>query len=201
MKQNHNKGKGKSSSDVNLDKEDVLKNAASMDDDLQMDNLAGDDPDDIDTDLEESYEELYEKYESIHDSYLRLNAEFDNFRKRTLKEKAELIKGGGEKVLLGIITLVDDFERALTALHATEDRDSLLEGMDLIYSKFIAFLKQNGVEEIKAIGEPFDADIFEAVTMVPTDDAEQKGKVIDCIQKGYKLNDRIIRFPKVVVGE
>lgn len=202
MKQDHNKGKDKSSNGVNLDKEeDVLNNVASMDDNLQMDNLADDDQEDTDTDLEESYEELYEKYESIHDSFLRLNAEFDNFRKRTLKEKAELIKGGGEKVLLGIITLVDDFERALTALHATENRDSMLEGMDLIYSKFIAFLKQNGVEEIKTIGEPFDADNFEAVTMVPTEDAEQKGKVIDCIQKGYKLNDRIIRFPKVVVGE
>ena len=146
-------------------------------------------------------EKLQQKYDELNDSYLRLNAEFDNFRKRTIKEKAEIIKSGGERVLINTITLVDDFERALSALHASDDRDAMLEGMDLIYSKFISFLKQNGVEEIEALGLPFNSDTFEAVTTIPAQDESQKGVVVDCIQKGYKLNDKIIRFPKVVVGE
>ncbi len=144
---------------------------------------------------------LQGKYEELNNSYLRLHAEFDNFRKRTLKEKADLIRNGGERVLIDIIGLVDDFERALTALHAAEDKDAMLEGMDLIYGKFISFLSQHGVKEIEAIGRPFDADHFEAVTTIPVQDEEQKGKVIDCQQKGYELNGKIIRFPKVIVGE
>ncbi len=144
---------------------------------------------------------LQGKYEELNNSYLRLHAEFDNFRKRTLKEKADLIRNGGERVLIDIIGLVDDFERALTALHAAEDKDAMLEGMDLIYGKFISFLSQHGVKEIEAIGQPFDADHFEAVTTIPVQDEEQKGKVIDCVQKGYELNGKIIRFPKVIVGE
>ncbi|MDY9917637.1 MAG: nucleotide exchange factor GrpE [Proteiniphilum sp.] len=145
--------------------------------------------------------DLQHKYDELNDSYLRLNAEFDNFRKRTLKEKADLIKSGGERVLLDIITLVDDFDRALESLHKTEDREAMLEGMDLIYMKFVAFLKQHGVNEIEAIGQPFDADSFEAITTIPAPEASQKGIVVDCIQKGYRLNDKIIRFPKVIVGE
>lgn len=146
-------------------------------------------------------DDFQQKYDDLNDSYLRLHAEFDNFRKRTLKEKADLIKSGGERVLLDIIMLVDDFERALESLHKTEDREAMLEGMDLIYMKFVAFLKQHGVSEIETIGQPFDADSFEAVTTIPAPEASQKGMVVDCIQKGYRLNDKIIRFPKVIVGE
>ncbi|MFA7493600.1 MAG: nucleotide exchange factor GrpE [Proteiniphilum sp.] len=157
--------------------------------------------DETEVQLEEAENDLQQKYDELNDSYLRLHAEFDNFRKRTLKEKADLIKGGGERVLLDIVTLVDDFERALESLHKTEDREAMLEGMDLIYSKFIAFLKQHGVSEIEAIGQPFDAESFEAVTTIPAPEASQKGVVVDCIQKGYRLNGKIIRFPKVIVGE
>lgn len=149
----------------------------------------------------EKLSQLQEKYDELNNNYLRLHAEFDNFRKRTLKEKSELIKNGGERVLLDIIGLVDDFERALTALHAAEDKDAMLEGMDLIYGKFITFLGQHGVKEIESIGLPFDADRFEAVTTIPAQEETQKGMVIDCIQKGYELNEKIIRFPKVIVGE
>ena len=149
----------------------------------------------------EKLSQLQEKYDELNNSYLRLHAEFDNFRKRTLKEKSELIKNGGERVLLDIIGLVDDFERALTALHVAEDKDAMLEGMDLIYGKFITFLGQHGVKEIESIGLPFDADRFEAVTTIPAQEETQKGMVIDCIQKGYELNEKIIRFPKVIVGE
>ncbi len=146
-------------------------------------------------------ENLQQKHEELNDSYLRLHAEYDNFRKRTLKEKAELIKNGGERVLIGIISLVDDFERALESLQRAEDKEAVLEGIELIHSKFINFLKQHGVNEIEAVGQPFDADRFEAVTTIPVEDEEQKGKVVDCIQKGYALNDKIIRYPKVIVGE
>lgn len=151
--------------------------------------------------ISKQLEDLQQKYNELNDSYLRLHAEFDNFRKRTLKEKADLIKQGGERVLLDIISLVDDFERALVILHEAEDKDAMLEGMDLIYGKFINFLEQHGIKEIKAVGLPFDADRFEAVTTIPAQDESQKGIVVDCITKGYALNEKIIRFPKVIVGE
>lgn len=144
---------------------------------------------------------LQEKYNELNDSYLRLHAEFDNFRKRTIKEKADLIKSGGERVLLDIISLVDDFDRALVSLHEAEDKEAILEGMDLIYSKFILFLRQHGVKEVEAIGQPFDPDKFEAVATIPAQDESQQGMVIDCIQKGYEMHDKVIRFPKVIVGE
>jgi molecular chaperone GrpE len=151
--------------------------------------------------LDNELAQLQEKYDELNDSYLRLHAEFDNFRKRTLKEKADLIKNGGERVLLDIIGLVDDFERAMNSLHVAQDRDAMLEGMDLIYAKFISFLGQHGVKEMEAVGQPFDADRFEAVTTIPAQEEAQKGRVIDCIEKGYELNEKIIRFPKVIVGE
>ncbi len=151
--------------------------------------------------LDHELAQLQEKYDELNDSYLRLHAEFDNFRKRTLKEKADLIKNGGERVLLDIIGLVDDFERAMNSLHVAQDRDAMLEGMDLIYAKFISFLGQHGVKEMEAVGQPFDADRFEAVTTIPAQEEAQKGRVIDCIEKGYELNEKIIRFPKVIVGE
>ena len=145
--------------------------------------------------------ELQTKYNELNNSYLRLHAEFDNFRKRTMKEKADIIKSGGERVLTDMLPLADDFERAMQALHAAEDKAAMVEGMDLIYSKFVNFMNQHGVKEIEAVGQPFDADRFEAITTVPVQDAAQKGLVIDCVQKGYELNDKIIRYPKVIVGE
>ena len=153
------------------------------------------------TDLEKELSDLGQKYDELNNSFLRLHAEFDNFRKRTLKEKAELIRSGGERVLVDIITLVDDFERALVILHDAEDKDAMLEGMDLIYSKFISFLTQHGIKEIDTIGQPFDAERFEAVATIPATDESEKGVVVDCIQKGYEMNEKIIRFPKVIVGE
>lgn len=146
-------------------------------------------------------EELQDKYNDLHDTYLRLNAEFDNYRKRTIKEKADLIKTGGERVLTDIISLIDDFDRALVSLHEAEDKEAVVEGMDLIYAKFISFMQQHGVKEIEVVGKPFDPEHSEAVTTIPVEDEAQKGTVVDCIQKGYTMNDKIIRFPKVIVGE
>ena len=157
--------------------------------------------DDTIEELKEKENELQLKYDVLSDSYLRLQAEFDNFRKRTLKEKSDLMKTGGERVLLDIIGLTDDFERGLESLHKTQDREAMLAGMDLIYAKFVAFLKQHGITEIETVGQPFDPDSFEAVTTIPAPEESQKGTVLDCIQKGYRLNDKIIRFPKVIVGE
>ena len=149
----------------------------------------------------EEVENLQEKYDELNNSYLRLHAEFDNYRKRTLKEKMEIIKSGGEKVLTDMIPLIDDFERALNTVKEADDKDAIVEGLELIYNKFIGFLNQNGVKEIEAIGQPFDADKFEAVTTIPAQDESQKDVVVDCIQKGYMFNERILRFPKVIVGK
>ena len=128
-------------------------------------------------------------------------AEFDNFRKRTLREKADLIKTAGEKVFVNILPLIDDFERAIQAMDSTEDVLAVKEGVDLIYAKFISFLNANGVKAIATENEPFDVDVHEAVTMFPAPSEDMKGKIIDCLSKGYMLNDKVIRYAKVVVGE
>ena len=146
-------------------------------------------------------EELGEKLEEISDKYLRLQAEFDNFRKRTSREKAELIKSGGESVLVNILPVIDDFERALNSLKNVSDDDAGKQGTVLIYNKFRDFLKQNNVKEIETTNMEFDVDMHEAITKIPAPDESLKGKVVDVIQKGYLLNEKVIRFAKVVIGE
>lgn len=141
-------------------------------------------------------DDLEKKFGELSDSYLRLHAEFDNYRKRTIKEKADLLKNGAEKAILGVLPIIDDFERALPLL--SEDAK---EGVELIYNKFKTYLAQNGVKEIEAIGEPFDTERHEAVTIIPAQEEGQKDKVVDCIQKGYMLNDKVIRFAKVIVAK
>lgn len=141
------------------------------------------------------------KYNDLNDSYLRLNAEFDNYRKRTLREKAELKKEGSERVLIDVISVVDDFERALENIQTAEDLGAVKEGVDLIYSKFLSFLTRHGVKEIATIGEVFDTDCHEALTTVPAPAEEDKDKIVDCIQKGYTLDEKVIRYPKVIVAK
>jgi molecular chaperone GrpE len=145
--------------------------------------------------------ELTEKLAEITDKHLRLQAEFDNFRKRTMKEKAELIKSGGESVLINILPVVDDFDRALNSLKDVPDEDAGKQGTRLIYNKFSEFLKQNNIKEIDALNQDFDVDLHEAITKIPAPDEKLKGKVVDVVQKGYTLNDKVIRFAKVVIGE
>lgn len=145
--------------------------------------------------------ELKNKYNELNDSHLRLMAEFDNYRKRTLREKADLIKNGGENVLSQLLPVVDDFERALQNIRTAEDVKAVEEGVELIYSKFMAYLSQQGVKPIEAVGKPFDTETFEAVAIIPSPEVEMKGKVLDCIQTGYTLHDKVIRHSKVVVGE
>jgi len=174
--------------------------------DISADNLAEDMPKEQPTEnhSEETVEPAditaEEEVAQLKDSYLRLMAEYDNYRKRTFKEKAELIKNGGEKVLIGLLPVMDDFQRALETIDKATDLGAVKEGIVLIYQKFLAFLQQNGVKPIDAIGQTFDADLFEAVATIPANNKEQKDTVIDDIQTGYTLNDKVIRHSKVVVA-
>lgn len=133
--------------------------------------------------------------------YLFLMADFDNFRKRVQKEKAELIKNGAEKAMLGLLPIVDDFERGLEAIKDSTDADAVKEGMVLIYNKLIKYLESNGVKAIESNGAEFDAEIHEAIATIPAPAPEMKGKVIDTTSKGYTIYDKVLRHPKVVVGE
>jgi molecular chaperone GrpE len=144
---------------------------------------------------------LEEKVKEWQDKYLRLSAEFDNYRKRTLKEKAELIKTANEDLLVDILVVVDDFERGIDTIDKSQDLDALRDGIHLIYNKFSDFLKQKGVKEIEAKDKEFDLEFHEAITKIPASSEELKGKVMDVIAKGYLLNDKVIRYAKVVVGE
>ncbi len=140
------------------------------------------------------------KIAELEDKYLRQVAEFDNFRRRVMKEKAELILNGGEKVLTNFLPVVDDLERARQHMEDATDVNALREGIDLIIDKFKKTLKSQGVEEIETKDKDFDVNYHEAVTMVPSASDEQKGKIVDCLSKGYTLNDKVIRYAKVVVA-
>lgn len=146
-------------------------------------------------------EELQNELDSLKDKYLRLSAEFDNYRKRTMKEKAELILNGGEKCISSILPIVDDMERALKNMETAIDVNAVKEGVLLIYNKFITTLEKNGVKMIETQDKPLDTDFHEAIAVIPAPSEEQKGKIIDCVQTGYTLNDKVIRHAKVVVGE
>lgn len=142
-----------------------------------------------------------EKIAEFQNKYLRLSADFDNYRKRTLKEKIELTKSANAEILLNLLPVMDDFERALKSIQDTKDFKEIKNGIDLIYNKFGDFLKSSGVKEIEAMHKKFDTEIHEAVTKIPAPSKKLKGKVVDVIQKGYYLNEKIIRFPKVVIGD
>jgi molecular chaperone GrpE len=161
----------------------------TSDDSLQADNVT------------DEKEDLQKKYDELNDSHLRLMAEFDNYRKRTLREKAELIKSGGEAALTGLLPVIDDLERAIQTIRTTEDIDAVKEGIELIYAKFITYLGQQGVKPIQAIGELFDTEKFEAIAIIPAPEEDKKGRIIDSVQTGYTLYDKVIRHAKVVVGE
>lgn len=149
----------------------------------------------------EIIEELGIKLTEINDRYLRLQAEFDNFRKRTLKEKAELIKSGGESVLTNILPIIDDFDRALSTMTDVPEDDPAKIGFMLIYNKFKDFLKANQVTEIDAVGKEFDVEMHDAITKITAPSEDLKGKVVDVVQKGYLLNGKVIRYAKVVIGD
>lgn len=151
--------------------------------------------------LENQLVELQAQVEKEKKEYLFLAAEFDNYRKRTMREKAEIIKNGGENVLKGILPIVDDFERGLKAAEADTDAKSVLEGMTLIYNKLVKYLESMGVKEMNSTGEVFNSDIHEAIAQVPAPSEDMKGKVLDTVQKGYMLNDKVLRHAKVAVAQ
>lgn len=146
-------------------------------------------------------ESAEEKFHKLNEKYLRLAAEYDNYRKRTLKEKMDLVKNAGEDILSNFLPIIDNIDRAKKSVDETEDIESVKEGIDLIHKNLKDFIASRGVKEIDAIGKEFDTDLHEAVTKIPAPEEDLKGKVIDVIEKGYKLNDKVIRYAKVVVGE
>jgi len=173
--------------------DDTLKS----EDDLEP----GEMPDAGNEGLDEELAALQKKLEELQDKYLRLAAEYDNYRKRTLREKTDLIQTAGESLLKNILPVMDDFDRGLEVAAKAEDMDAVRSGMELIYNKLKEFLANNGVKEIDAINEPFDTDWHEAVTNIPAPSEDMKGMVVDVIQKGYSLHNKVIRYSKVIVGE
>ena len=145
--------------------------------------------------------ELQQKVDEINDKYLRLYSEFDNYRKRTSREKLELSKTASEEVIIELLPVLDDFERAMQSMDKTKEIKAVKEGVELIYNKFKEFLKTKGIKEIETKNKEFNTDIHEAITKFPVKDKKMKGKIVDVIEKGYYLNDKVVRFSKVVVGE
>lgn len=172
--------------------DDIAEATVEMDEDAQIKAEATE---------ESELEQVRAALEKEKKEYLFLMADFDNFRKRVMKEKAELIKTASEKALKGLLPIVDDFERGLDATRETDDATSVREGLELIYNKFIKYLTDNGVKAMETADADFDADLHEAIASVPTGDESKKGKIIDTTQKGYTLNDKVLRHAKVVVGE
>jgi len=153
------------------------------------------------TKTEEQLEKAENELHEMKDKHIRLQAEFDNYRKRTLKERMELLKTGNESLLMSILPVIDDFDRAVQTIDSVEEKSPVKDGVKLIYNKFQEFLKQNGVKEIEAKEKEFDTDLHEAITKIPAPTEELKGKIVDVVQKGYSLNDKVIRHSKVVIGE
>lgn len=154
-----------------------------------------------DDDVKARLDEALRQIDELKDKYLRLHAEFDNYKKRTVKEKAELIRNGGASTLQTFLPVVDDIERALDAMDKADDIKAVVDGIRLISDKFNQVLTKNGVVPIDTTDAPFDTDYHEAISMVPAETEEQKGKVVACVQTGYKLNDKVLRHAKVVVAQ
>lgn len=195
----HTKEEASAKKEAKVENEEVVKNQAEPVSEATKPEEAL-----IETELDaakRSLEELQTKYNQLNDNYLRNLAEFDNFRKRSLREKADLIKNGGESVLINVLSVIDDMERGLAATKDAQDIEAVKQGMELIYTKFQSFLKQNGITVIETENQTFDTDLHEAITTFPAPSEELKDKVVDCVQKGYYLNDKVIRFAKVVVGK
>ena len=160
-----------------------------------------DEQDSIKIELENKISDLTANLASANDRYLRLSAEFDNFRKRTLKEKMDLMRNASESVMVNFLPVVDDVERAMKAIEFSDNLETTKEGIVLIYNKFKDFTKQNGVVEMEANGLELNTDHHEAITKIPAPSDDLKGKIVEVIQKGYLLNEKVIRFAKVIIGE
>jgi len=206
MNMKHTKAETNPQKEAKVEKDEVVENQAQATQEETKVEADGTKPEEalIENELDatkRSLDELQKKYNQLNDTYLRSLAEFDNYRKRSLREKADLIKTGGESVLINVLSVIDDMERGLSATKDAQDINAVKQGMELIYTKFQSFLKQNGIAAIETEGKTFDTDMHEAITTIPAPSKELKGKVVDCVQKGYYLHDKVIRFAKVVVGD
>lgn len=186
---------------IEINDENVDKNVVSEENTENASAKADNSADEMTAEptIEEQLEAAKKEVEQYKDKYLRAVAEFDNYRKRTLKEKAELLLNGSEKTVCAFLPILDDFERAIA--DKTEDVNAIKEGMQIIFNKFNKTLESLGVKKIETEGKDFDVDFHEAVAMVPGKGDDKKGKVIDCVQTGYQLNDKVIRHAKVAVGQ
>ena len=185
--------------------EELLKNEEAAQETAQTEETPADETPAQELTVEEQLANMLAEAQQMvneeRDKYLRLAAEFDNYRKRTLKEKAELIKNGGEKTLTAILPVLDDFERALKNMEATEATQAMKEGVELIFTKFNKVLAQEGLQKIETEDKNFDVDYHEAIALIPAPSEELKGKILDCVQTGYMLNDKVIRHAKVAVAQ
>ena len=187
----------------NIDKEPIKEEQKVQEENIE-EKVKGSNADNVSEDSAEQNaksSEVADEASEWKDKYLRLVAEFDNYRKRTLKEKMDLIASGGEDVIKSLLAIMDDIDRALDAMTKSNDIEAIRQGIMLIHQKLLDTLHAKGVEEISAIGQELDTDLHEAVAKFPVAEEEKKGKVIDVVQKGYKLKDKVVRFAKVVVGE
>lgn len=196
MKNNENTGNNIEINDENVEN-NVISDDNTEDTSANTDNSAEEKTTELT--VEEQLEAAKKEVEQYKDKYLRAVAEFDNYRKRTLKEKAELLLNGSEKAVCAFLPILDDFERAIA--DKTEDVNAIKEGVQIIFNKFNKALESLGVRKIETEGKDFDVDFHEAVAMVPGMGYDKKGKVIDCVQTGYQLNDKVIRHAKVAVGQ
>ena len=187
--------------DINIEDEETLDEAPVEETDKEAEEAGTSEAAVDDAEEKDPLEKAQEEAAELKDKWLRSVAEFDNYRKRTLKERAELILNGGEKTITAILPILDDMERAIANGEKTDDPEVLREGMTLIYQKFMKTLEAQGVSKIETEDADFDTDVHEAVAMVPGMGDDKKGKVIDCLQQGYKLNDKVIRHAKVAVGQ
>ena len=194
--------------DMNIENEDILDEQVSEETDKEAETEEAVNPEDSgmtensdETEEQDPIEKAQKEIAELKDKWLRSVAEFENYRKRTLKERAELILNGGEKFITAVLPILDDMERAIENGDKTDDPEVLREGMTLIHQKFMKVLETQGVSKIDTDNADFDTDVHEAVAMVPGMGDDKKGKVIDCLQQGYKLNDKVIRHAKVAVGQ
>lgn len=200
----HYDRKNKDMEDKNINPEELAEDAVIVDDvnsTVSENEEASEEVAEETVSLAEENEKLKAEVEKEKKEYLFLMAEFDNFRKRTLKEKSELIKNAAESAFRGLLPIVDDFERALKATEDSGDAASVREGMELIYKKLKKYMEQNGVKEMDPEDLEFDADKHEAISAVPVPDESLKGKIIDTVEKGYMINDKVLRHAKVVVAQ
>ena len=187
-----------------LKNEEVVEETAQTEENQQEETAQEEAPaaeQTVEEQLANMLEEAQQMVREEKDKYLRLSAEFDNYRKRTLKEKAELIKNGGEKTLTAILPVLDDFERALKNMEASEETKAMKEGVELIFNKFQKILGQEGLQKIETESKEFDTDFHEAIALIPAPSEDLKGKILDCVQTGYMLNEKVIRHAKVAVAQ